>query len=1513
MFRPTGIPLVLGFFVLGSLPIQAAGLSTGSRIRVSTNQGAFNLSVFPGKAGFDAFNESPVTSGVFGDGTVIDYRFFHSPSDAISSYADSGAGMIGGASSPAANIWDAGLRWAHLWSTNDPGVSYNTTPNVSTADITFARSANLTGSIDISGLDSGTIYIPHGTFINQWDLTLTMTGPGQPTLTTSDFQNSNGPSVNYAWITDFSFTDAALYDTVTYTYTNQDLDGSRARFMGVILDGIATANTPPEVANISASEIGASSATIGGEYLRSGGGSPIATLFWGISDGGTTAGNWDHSLIIDDRSDPFTFEINGLTPATTYYFRAYAENSEGGDWADSTASFVTSPPPNPPVVINQAATGATAISAILGGEVTDTGGEAPIITIYYGSIDGGTTLGVWENSLSLGEQDSDFSEAATGLSPLKTYYFRSFAKNSGGSTWAPQSASFLTNEMSELIINEFLANNDGSYSNYPNPNQVPGRLDDWIEILNTGTQTLSLANWYLTDDLSERDKWTFPPDTSLGAGEFLLVYASGDNEVDANGNPHTNFSLSTSGEFLALTRPDLSIASAFPTDGVSYPEQQSDISYGTHPTSAFSVYFSNPTPGVANDPGGMPRVKDTKFSVDRGIYNSPFTVALSTDTPAATIYYTTDGAAPIDAVGLPTASAKSYVVPIPTSETTILRAAATKDGYSPTDIDTQTYVFLSSVAAQPANPPGFPTNWVSTSADYQIDPDVTNATLPGYSLDDALLAIPSIAINTASGDLFGSSGIYSNSSKKGNAWQRQASLEFFDPNDSGEFQIDCGVAVHGASSRSHGFTKKHSLRLLFKKEFGESKLRFPLFENSPAEEFDLLILRACSTDSWPATEGGSNYGVQRWRSQDGSYQRDQWMRDTQIDLGHDSARGRYVHLHLNGLYWGMYNIVERPNDSFNAAHFGGDDEDWDVIHDRGELQAGDKNTWNAMFTLADAGLSSDADYMRILGNNPDGTRNPAYPIYLDLDHFIDYMLFHIYAGAEDWPCHNYWAARRREPDSEGFRFYVWDQEISNNSLIRERTWCDIHFELLESDVPFLSSRSDMRKSPAKLYYQLRQNELFRNKFADRVHELLFNDGLLSPTGSHVRWMRRANEIDQAIVGESARWGDSRLSVPHKRETCWIPNQEWLRDTYWPANHDLALQRFRNVDLYPTIEAPVIAIDGNLQQGGPVDIGASLTFPDLPGSPEIYFTTDGSDPRLPGATFFTGPVIINESLQIRARTFSDGEWSALNSALFTVGVPLRVTELMYNPAGDDITEFIELMNISDEAILIAGFRFDGSEEGIEFTFDSLEPLLGPRERIVVTRDRIAFSTAYNTSGIRLAIGDYSASGAKLSNDGEQITLRNQLGGLVQQFVYNDVSPWPEFADNDGPSLVLISPLEDPGPGNPSNWRPSSLPGGSPGNSNAIAFSGSNLIDHGLIEKPSVNINNDQLKVKFTQDLRADDVVVSLQVSSDLINWSEVSRKMNSTYLGNHGMQIMLEAPLSELPDSNTFFRVHLLLR
>lgn len=1524
------LTIVTAALVLMAIPGNAGTLTLGSRVQVSTDTEDFNISVFPGKAGYEGDDESPVTSGTFGDCTVLDYHFFNSPNDSVNSYADGGGGLVSMASSPSGNINGGGESWSDLWTTNDPGVGFSTSPNFTTSVNTFARSANISGSIDISELESGTVYFPHGTFINQWALTLTMTGPGQASVAARDAQTSNGPNTNFGWITDFNFSEAASYDTITYTYTNQDSDGSRARFMGVIIDGIAVATSPPSVANSAATDIRPTSATIGGEVTDSGGGVPAVTLYWGDHDGGTSPGVWDNAIAVGGQAGSFSSEISGLSPATTYFFRAFASNRVGEDWADATATFSTDDPPSPPTAVNRPATMITGTAALVGGDVTSTGGDPPAVTIYFGDNNGATDADGWDDSVELGIQNTRFTTTLSSLSPLTTYYFRARVQNAGGTAWAPATASFTTLEGSELIINEFMAANDGGETGntngwYPIADQVAGTHDDWIEILNAGTSSLDLNGWHLTDDFTDLTKWSFSTSTIIPAGGYLVVYASGSGVPDANGNLHTTFALSADGEYLALVRPDLTIASEFDTGGSDYPGQGNDISYGLHPFTSAAVLFSSPTPGAANDPDGLAQVADTKFSPTRQLFTLPFDLVISSATPSSTIHYTLDGSAP-------TTASPVYAEPISITSTTSVKAFAVKDGLAPTNIDTHTYLSLQSAATQPANPPGVPTSWGGASADYEVDPEVTGTALPGYSFEQALLAIPSMAINTAAGDLFGSSaGIYNNSGKKGRAWERQASLEFIDPNGGEQFQIDCGVAAHGASSRGHGFTKKHSLRLLFKEQFGARKLEFPVFEDAPTEKFDLLILRACSTDSWPAVEGGSNFGVQRWRSQDGSYQRDQWMRDTQVDLGHDSARGRYVHLYLNGLYWGVYNLVERPNSSFHSSHFGGEDEDWDVIHDRGELQSGDFNTWNEMFALADAGLASDAAYMAIQGRDPDGTRNQSRPAYLDLDHFIDYMLFHIYAGAEDWPCHNYWTARRRAPDSEGFRFYVWDQEISNNSLVRERTWCDVHFEVLESDVPSLNSRSDLRKSPAKLYYQLRQNAQFRDRFANRVHHLLFNGGLLSPDQSHARWMRRATEIDQAIVGESARWGDSRLSVPHKRETRWIPHQDWLRDAYWPANHDLAVGRFRNVGLYPSIGAPVYKVDGAPQHGGMIEPRGRVSITNTVAGSVTYFTTDGSDPRQqdgspsPAATLYSTPLVVTGTQRLQTRSLIDGEWSALVSALFTVDAPLRVTEIMYHPQGDEAMEYIELMNISERAVEIAGYRFDGSVEGIEFTFHTSEAALDAGARIVVVRDQTAFALRYGLSEARIAIGDYDSSGMKLSNDGEQISLRDPAGGLIQQFTYNDTSPWPELPDGAGPSLVLISPNSDPDPSDPASWRASSLDGGRPGSSDSTTFTGDpnadldgngvpDLADHALADGGELasRISGDNIVLEYTREIAADDVIASLQLSTDLSNWTDGASTFtlqSSQHLGTGGLLVRFEAPLSPLPAQPTFARLN----
>ena len=202
-----------------SISAGAATLTLGSRIHVSTNNANFDISVFDGAASYNdrGVSGTPTFTNILGDGTVLDYNFFHSPSETIASYASGAAGRISNATSDATNINGAGENWSNVWTTTDP-VGFTTTKDFTNGSIpnTFARSAEVDGTIDISGLVSGQVYIPHGTYINQWALTLTMTGAGQPDIVASDAQTANGPGTNYGWITDFTFDNSeGLYDTTS--------------------------------------------------------------------------------------------------------------------------------------------------------------------------------------------------------------------------------------------------------------------------------------------------------------------------------------------------------------------------------------------------------------------------------------------------------------------------------------------------------------------------------------------------------------------------------------------------------------------------------------------------------------------------------------------------------------------------------------------------------------------------------------------------------------------------------------------------------------------------------------------------------------------------------------------------------------------------------------------------------------------------------------------------------------------------------------------------------------------------------------------------------------------------------------------------------------------------------------------------------------------------------------------------------------------------------------------------
>jgi hypothetical protein len=208
---------------------------------------------------------------------------------------------------------------------------------------------------------------------------------------------------------------------------------------------IADPVSPPAVVNHPATGITYGSATLHGEVTDTVGEDPTVTIYWGDDDAGTTAANWDNQIDLGTRSQgAFDSDVTGLSYGTTYYFRCYAENSAGGSWAPSTESFDTSASPAAPSIANRPATNVASGSATLNGEVTDAGGEPPTVSIYWGESDGGTAAAGWDHVEDLGVRSGLFAKGISGLSFETTYYFRAYAENSAGGSWAPSTASFTT-------------------------------------------------------------------------------------------------------------------------------------------------------------------------------------------------------------------------------------------------------------------------------------------------------------------------------------------------------------------------------------------------------------------------------------------------------------------------------------------------------------------------------------------------------------------------------------------------------------------------------------------------------------------------------------------------------------------------------------------------------------------------------------------------------------------------------------------------------------------------------------------------------------------------------------------------------------------------------------------------------------------------------------------------------------------------------------------------------------
>ena len=1030
------------------------------------------------------------------------------------------------------------------------------------------------------------------------------------------------------------------------------------------------------------------------------------------------------------------------------------------------------------------------------------------------------------------------------------------AQNANGTT--EQTLTLFSIPEGGVIISEFvassstLADEDGDFS-------------DWIEIYNPTSTVADLNGYFLSDDEDDITQWAFP-EVTLQPGERLVVFASSKDRRMPDSELHTNFNLSSNGEYLALTEPDgLTRVTEFSPE---YPAFREEFSYGYDSTELGFRYFFVPSPEAANGDSFEGFVGDTNFTVDRGFFELPFSLEITTDTPDATIRYTTDGSEPTEMSGL------IYLDPITISETTVVRAAAFRDGFVPTNVDTQSYIFPADVVTQP-----------------EMRPEITEDPDYGPEVINSLSTVPTISLSFDGTDI--------------NRNEIPISVELMNFEDD-PIQLDAGAARFGSFVTNF---EKRSFRLHFRSRYGSPRLNYDLFgdrnyEIPPVETFDSLDIR------------GGNHDM----NQRGAYLGNRFADDLMLDMGHVAPHGRFANVYFNGQYRGMYHIRERWDAAMVSDYLPGEEEEFDTIN---------ANNAGRSFRTGDLQNGDLIDWDEIQDRLVSVPRFEEVRDMLDLNNYIDFMTLFTWGT-----CESEFRAGGSISNGVGFRFFLKDADgffqprVGAGSPPPGGSYPPDHQGpldamrlLMDEDHPdfrtLLADRIHRQMFNVGTMTPGRLDEIYRSRIQETTLPY-FSE--IARWGSHVGRVNRAPQ-EWAAYHQDLR--DNHIPIRTDERIALFRQAGMYPDLDAPvySQHGGSLGADGVVMLsVPSTVSRVYYISG------PVDTNPDIYINSL--DPRLVGGAVSSVANLidfeaisSSGGMKSSQITLSEPGWLLARSFdeSTGEWSALNEAFFTLDtVPadsenLIISKIHYNPAaptGAELEvatsandyEFIELMNVGSQTIDLADVTLSG---GISFNFGDLN-LLASGERLVIPNNQRAFELRYaqiigNVTFATNILGENEYDG-RLSNGSEELILISATGTVIQQFSYDDDLPWPTAPDGGGYALVLRNPgIPIPDHGIGSNWAASALIGGAPGVDSEVGFvgdvdadldgdglsafleyalgssdsvSGDSTIAAGFEEFPVAGVVQTYLTVSFLKNQHAQNAFnISAQIGNDLVNWDD----------------------------------------
>lgn len=546
-----------------------------------------------------------------------------------------------------------------------------------------------------------------------------------------------------------------------------------------------------------------------------------------------------------------------------------------------------------------------------------------------------------------------------------------------------------------LIINEVCPVNSELLEDNHHENS------DWIELKNIGATTIQLSDYSLSIKNSNTTPWDLP-NRQLKSGEIYLIYASKFNEFK-NDTTHTDFSMDRFDDELKLVR------NGVVEDKVAWTELYADMSIGKGTNNSLK-YFDSPTPGLENTTTEYIGIcSPPSFSKSSRFFEGSLNLTL---TGAHPIYYSLQ-------LDSPTVNSLKYSLPFNSDSTFVISARCFETNYIPSKIIYQTFIKGAS--------PGFPTVF------FHSDPNNL------YSEDYGIFEFGKNA-----DPLFPYYGA--------NFWTTKEFRGYIDivsVNNNQIFSGNIGFKPHGGTSARNKSQKP--LRLIFREDYGEKRVKAKLFSGKPANKFKRLVLR----------NSGGDFNKTNFR--DAILHQIMLEDELNLELTGYTPMRAYV----NGENWGIYNLREKVGKQYLETNFDVHRDSVNLIEGSYEIIEGDSiDHFNVVEFSSNNDLSISSNYKYVTDR-------------VDIENLVDYFSSEIILANGDWPNNNlkFW-----KPTTGGkwrYIFFDLDASLANYSFFAADYNMWSRFFL----------KNSLINQHVILFKELLKNEEFSRYFINRYADL----------------------------------------------------------------------------------------------------------------------------------------------------------------------------------------------------------------------------------------------------------------------------------------------------------------------------------------------------------------------------------------------------------------------------------------